>query len=145
MIRNIYKLLLPDDKAEGHVFISSFERTKIANICWTAIKRRRLKPTKIDTQHPKTKKKPQWDGQRGIITIKSDPTPARWVTHKLENNNTKEVLPLLWRFWTPHQASQPEDLTKGLEAPRESGLGGQCDLIIGFLQTRGNRDSSLGG
>ena len=45
-------------------------------------------------------KKPQWDGRRDVITIKSDPTPARWVTHKLENNNTKEVLPLLWRFWT---------------------------------------------
>ena len=27
--------------------------------------------------------------------IKSNPILARWATHKLENNNTKEVLPLL--------------------------------------------------
>ena len=27
--------------------------------------------------------------------IKSNPIPARWATHKLENNNTNEVLPLL--------------------------------------------------
>ena len=27
--------------------------------------------------------------------IKSNPVSARWATHKLENNNTKEVLPLL--------------------------------------------------
>ena len=31
----------------------------------------------------------------GTITIKSNPIPTVWVTHKLENNNTKEVLPLL--------------------------------------------------
>ena len=43
-------------------------------------------------------------------------------THKLESNNTKEVLPLLRRFGTPCQASQPGDLTKGLGIPRESDL-----------------------
>ena len=64
--------------------------------------------------HPKTKKKPQWDGRRGSTMIKSNPIPARCVTHKLENNNTKEFLQLLWRFWTPLQASQPWNLTKGL-------------------------------
>ena len=51
-------------------------------------------PTK-DTSCPKTKKELQQDGRRGAITIKSNPIPAGWVTHKLENNNTKEVLPLL--------------------------------------------------
>ena len=51
---------------------------------------------------------------RGDITIKSNPIPARLVTHKLENNNTKEVLPLLWRYLAPCQASQPGDLAKGL-------------------------------
>ena len=51
---------------------------------------------------------------RGAITIKSNPIPARLVTHKLENNNTKEVLPLLWRYLAPCQASQPGDLAKGL-------------------------------
>ena len=49
--------------------------------------------------------------------IKLNPIPARWVTHKLEKNNTKELLPLLQRFWTPHQSSQSGDLTKGLGIP----------------------------
>ena len=29
------------------------------------------------------------------VTLKSNPTPARSATNKLENNNTKEVLVLL--------------------------------------------------
>ena len=70
----------------------------------------------------------------GAITIKSNPRPARWATHKLQNNNTKEVLPLLWWFWASCQASQPGDLTKGLGIPRESDLEGQQDLIIGLPQ-----------
>ena len=44
--------------------------------------------------------------------VKSNPLFARSMTHILENSNSKEVLPLLWRFWTPCQASQPGDLTK---------------------------------
>ena len=56
-------------------------------------------------------------------------------------NNTKEVLPLLWRFWTPCQASQPRNPTKELRNPRESELEGQQDLITRFSQARGNRDS----
>ena len=74
--------------------------------CWN--------PPKKDTPCPKTKKKPQSDGRRGAIMIKSNPIPAKWMTHKLENNNTKEVLPLLWRLWAPHQASQTGGLAKGL-------------------------------
>ena len=31
------------------------------------------------------------------------------MTQKLENNNTREVILLLWRFWNSHQASQPGD------------------------------------
>ena len=49
------------------------------------------------TQCPKTQKKPQWDGRWGRTMIESNP-PDRWVTHKLESNNAKEVLPLLWTF-----------------------------------------------
>ena len=56
---------------------------------------RHWNPTKKDTPCPKTKKKPQQDGRRGAVKIKSNPIPAGWVTHKLENNNTKEVLTLL--------------------------------------------------
>ena len=53
-----------------------------------------LEPTKNkkDTLHPKTKKKPQQYDRRGIIMIKSNPIPTWWATHRLENNNTKEVL-----------------------------------------------------
>ena len=40
-----------------------------------------------------------------------------WVTHKLENKNIKVLLSLFWSFWTPHQASQPGDLTKEQEPP----------------------------
>ena len=89
--------------------------------CWNLPKK--------DMAHPKRKKKPQWDGRKGTIMIKSNPIPTSWMTLKLENNNTKEVLSLLWRFWTPYQASQPGDLTKGLGIPRESDLEVQRDLI----------------
>ena len=33
-------------------------------------------------------------------------------------NNTEEVFPLLWRFWTPCQNSQPGNTTKGLGSPQ---------------------------
>ena len=78
-------------------------------------------------RYPTSKEKEETtvDGRRGTIMIKSNPIPTSRMTLKLENNNTKEVLSLLWRFWTPHQASQPGDLTKGLGIPRESDLEGQ--------------------
>ena len=99
--------------------------------CW-------IKDTKKNTQCPMTKK-PEGDGRRGTIMIKSNPIPTRWVTHKPQNNNTKEVFPLLWRFWTKHQASQPGGLTKEQEIPRESDLEGQWNLIIGLPQDWGKQ------
>ena len=48
-----------------------------------------LDPTKKDTPHPKTKRKP-WDGRRGAITTKSNPTPARCVTHRKEYHCTTD-------------------------------------------------------
>ena len=95
------------------------------------------------TPHPKTKIKPQWDSRRCANTIKSNPIPPRGATHKLENNNTKEVLPLLWRFRASHQASQPRDLAKRLGIPRESDTEGQQDLITGFLQDWGKTETPL--
>ena len=116
------------------------ESTKIATSCWTSGSTGGCwNPPKKDTPRPKTKKKPQQEGRKGSITIKSNPIPAGWVTHKLENSNSKEVLTLLWRFWTPHQASQPGDLKKGLRIPRESDLEGQRDLIIGLPQDWGKQ------
>ena len=78
--------------------------------------------------------------KRGAIMIKSNPIPTRWVTHRLENNNTKEVLPLLWRFWIPHSV-EPSlgDSTKGLWIPRESGLEGLQGIITGLPEDWGKQ------
>ena len=62
--------------------------------CWNLPKK--------DTPRPKTKEKPQRDNRIVTIMIKSNLILARWATHKLENNNTKEVFSLLWSFWAPH-------------------------------------------
>ena len=65
---------------------------------------------------------------------------ARWVTHKLETSNIKEILPLFWRFWTTCQASYPGDLTNGLGIPRESDFEGQRDLITRLPQDWGKEN-----
>ena len=77
--------------------------------------------------------------------MKSNPIPPTWVIHKLENNNTEEVLPLLWRLWTPCQASQLGDMTKGLGIPGESDLEGQWDLITRLPQAWGKQTPVLEG
>ena len=96
-------------------------------------------PPKNDTPHPKTKQQPQLEGRRGAITMKLYPTPTGWVTHRLENHKIKEVLTLLWRFWTTRQASQPGDATKGLEIPKVSDLASQWYLIIGLPEDWGKQ------
>ena len=108
------KVVFPvsDGGVEERALISSCESTKITTSCWTTIDRRMLEPIKKDTPCPKAKK-PQQDGRRGTATIKSNPIPTKWLTYKLENSNTKDILSLLWRYWSPHQASQPGDLQKG--------------------------------
>ena len=58
----------------------------LAGWCWNL-------PEK-DTPHSRTKEK----GKRGAIRLNSNPIPIKWVTHKLENNNTKKILALLQRF-----------------------------------------------
>ena len=100
---------------------------------------------KKDTQHPKTKEEPQWDGRRGAITITSIPITAGWVTHKLENTYTTEVHPLEWRFWAPRQASQPAGVAMGGGIPRESNLKDGGIWLQDFDRTGGKRNSTLGG
>ena len=39
-----------------------------------------------------SKKKPQQDGRKDAITIKSNSLLAEWATHKPEKNNTKDIL-----------------------------------------------------
>ena len=92
------KLPVQYGRVESHVFICSCESTKIPAICWRTIDKKSLelikkKEKEKDTPYPK-KKKPQQDGKRGAIMIKSNPIPIKWVTMRLENNNTKEVFPL---------------------------------------------------
>ena len=50
-----------------------------------------LESTKERYSTPKDKEEMAGDGRRGTITIKSNPIPTGWVTHKLENNNTKKI------------------------------------------------------
>ena len=46
-------------------------------------------PPKKATPSRKTKKLQQ-DVRRGTTTIKSNPIPTKWVTYKLDNNNTEK-------------------------------------------------------
>ena len=83
-----------EGRAEGHALTPSCENTRITTSCWTIINRKTLELTKKNTPPPKTKEKPQRDGRRGTITVKSNPITAGWVTHRLENTYTTEVHPL---------------------------------------------------
>ena len=122
-----------------HVVTPSCESTGITTDCGTIIDRKTLEFTKKGSPHPETKEKPQWDGRRGAITIKSNPITTGWVTHKLENTYTTEVHPLEWRFWAPRQASQPGSLATGGGIPRESDFEGYRDLIGGLRQDWGKQ------
>jgi len=91
------ELLVQDGRVEGRVLIC--ESTKSTIMLYKNVEQSSAggycNPSKKDTPCPKIKKKLRQDGRRSTITIKSNPIPARWVTHKPENNNTKEVFPLL--------------------------------------------------
>ena len=85
---------------------------------------------KKDTPHSKTKKSQQ-DSRRGTILIKSNAYPAGGRPTDWRTIIPKKFLHH-WKGSEPHQASQPDDLTKGLGIPRESSPEGQQDLIIGL-------------
>ena len=92
-----------DGREEGRALTTSCENSRITTSCWTIIDKKTLEFTITSTPHPKTKEKPQWDGRRGTITVKSNPITAGWVTHRLENTYPTEVKRLEWKFWAPHQ------------------------------------------
>ena len=71
-----------DGGVEGHALTPSCKNTRITTGCWTIIDRKTLELTKKDTPHQKKKEKPQWDGRRGAIRVKSNPITGGWVTHK---------------------------------------------------------------
>ena len=77
----------------------------------------------------------------GWVQSQYNEMPSPWgkVLHKLGNSNTKEVLPLLWRFSTTCHASQPGEPTKGLGIPRKSDHEGQRHLIIRLPQKWGEQ------
>ena len=134
------KVSVQNGGVEVCVLISSCESTKLATNCWTTVDRRTLERTK--KRYPVSKDEEATARQWEQHINETNPTPTGWMTHGLGNSNTKEAFPLLWRFWTPRQAAQPGDLTKGLGIPKKSGLEGQGDLIIGLLLDW-ERDSSL--
>ena len=121
--KKLEEILVQDGGVDRRALIPSCKSTRITTNCWTIIDRKTLELTKKATSHPKTKK-PQWDGRRGTITIKSNHITAGWVTHKLENTYTTEVYPLEWRFWAPRQASQPGGPATGGGITRESDFEG---------------------
>ena len=84
----------------------------------TPIDRRMLEPSKKRYPRPEIKKKLQRNGRRGTIPVKSNPIPARWVIHRLENNNTKDVLALFWRFWIPTPCFSVWRYDKGIGNPQ---------------------------
>ena len=61
------------------------------------------------------------------------------MTHKLQNNYTKEILTLLRKLHDSQQNSQPGDLAKGLRTPREFDFADQWNLITELIQDRRNR------
>ena len=134
-----------DGGVEGRALTPSCENTRITTNCWTIINRKTLELTKKDTTHPKTKEKPQWDGRRGAITVKSNPITAGSVTHKLENIYTTEVHP-----WS--EVSEPHVRLPKLgvwqweeEFLENQTLKASRIWLQDFDRTGGNRDSTLGG
>ena len=87
---------------------------------------------KKDTPCPKTKKKPQRDGRRSTIMIKSNPMPAggQWYQRSsctvVKVQNPKSGYPA----WGPD---------KGTGSPRESDLEGQRDLTTRLPQDWGKQ------
>ena len=134
-----------DGRVEGRALTPSCESTGIPNNYWTNINRKTLELTKIDTPHPKTKEKPQWDSRRGAITIKSNPITTGGVTHKLENNYTTKST-----YWS--EGSEPHIRLPNLgvwqreeELPENQTLKASRIWLQDFDRTGGNRDSTLGG
>ena len=126
------RLLVQDGRVKECVLISSCKSTRIAASCWTAINRRMLKPIKkIPHVQRQRRSRRIWQEECSHNQIKSH------THHELENNNIKDVLPLLWRFWTPCQVSQLEEpqgiwpwSPGGLDYRISTGLGETETLVL---------------
>ena len=63
-------------RVEGRSLIFFCKNTKLATSCWTTIDRKMLEPTKKrDSLLWRIKEKPQRDGRRGAIILKSNANP----------------------------------------------------------------------
>ena len=138
--------LVKDGGVEWCALISSCKNNKITTSCWTVFDRRIWNQPRKYIPCPRTKNKPQRDGKRGTITIKSNAIPAtnswhtKWRTmvpkkfsHCCEDSEPHVTLPSLGtqqRDW-----ESPGNLTL-----KHSGM-----WLQDFHRTGGSRDSRLGG
>ena len=102
-----------------------------------------LQHTKNDAPHPEKKKKLQQDGRKGTITIKPNPMPARWVTHRLENSNICWCSLTVVKVLSPASGSPAWGSSIGTGNPPEIWFWRPEGFH--FHGTRGNRDLTLGG
>ena len=137
-------LVFQDGGVEGHVLLSSWDCTKTATSCWTTIDRRILELTKNRYLLSKDKAETA-TRQENQNMGKWNPIPARSGNHKLEKNNSKDVLPLVWRFRAPHQASRSGNLAQGLESPGNLSLTTSGIWLQAFQCPGENRDATFGG
>ena len=121
----------------------SCENTKIATRCWITINKKVLEPNKKDTSRPRQEAAVRW--QEGCNHNKTKFHTSWGVTHKLENNNTKEVLHC-------YESSEPHVRLPSLgiwqrvwECPGNLTLKTSGNWLQDFQRTGENRDSSLGG
>ena len=137
--------LVPDGGVEGCALTPYCENTRITTNCWTIINRKTLEHTKKDTLHPKTKEKPQWDGRRGAITIKSNPIlVGGWLT------DWRTLIPQKSTHWSEGSEPHVRLPNLGVWQWEEEFLEKQTSKASGiwlqdFDRTGGNRDSTLGG
>ena len=129
---------------EIQIWTPSCKSTRFTTNFWTIIDRKMLEHTKKDTLHPKTKEKPQWDGRRGTITIKSNPITAGWLT------NWRTIIPQKSTHWSEDSEPHVRLPNLGVWQREEEFLENQTlkasDIWLqDFDRTGGNRDSILGG
>ena len=97
-------------------------------------------PTKKDTPHPRTKKKPHWNGRRGTIMIKSNPI-SNWVG----DSNLKTIIPKKFSHccesYRPHIRLPSLGIwSRNWESPGNLTLRARRVWLQSFHRTGGNRD-----
>ena len=97
-------------------------------------------PTKKDTPHPRTKKKPHWNGRRGTIMIKSNPI-SNWVG----DSNLKTIIPKKFSHccesYRPHIRLPSLGIwSRNWESPGNLTLRARRVWLQSFHRTGGHRD-----